>query len=133
MVWAYQNPVYASADQLHINCTITHPVYGQIPYTASQNDTEADGAALYAAIVANAATTPIGAYVPPPAPALTTLKAVACNKIDAAAEASRQKYITSGAGQAMVYQSKASEATQFLATYPTACPAQLPTAGRRRP
>lgn len=59
-----------------------------------------------------------------PAPAdpadmpLADLKTVLRKQIDAAAEATRQLYITPGAGQAMTYLIKAQEAAAYLANQP---------------
>lgn len=46
---------------------------------------------------------------------LAALKADVTGRIDAAAEASRLKYITGGSGQALVYQQKAEEARAYAA------------------
>ena len=57
-----------------------------------------------------------------PMEALTSAQEQALTRIDAAAETERAKYITSGAGQAMVYQQKQAEAHAYTAnpsgTYP---------------
>ena len=59
---------------------------------------------------------------PDPAVVLAESKAEALTRIDAAAEAERAKYLTPGAGQAMVYQQKQAEAHAWQAnpngTYP---------------
>jgi hypothetical protein len=49
---------------------------------------------------------------------LTAMKDAAKLAIDDAAEQARLKYITPGAGQAMVYQAKQEEAQRYLATSP---------------
>lgn len=46
---------------------------------------------------------------------LAALKAQAADRIDAAAESTRLKYITGGSGQAMVYQQKSDEAKTYTA------------------
>ena len=51
---------------------------------------------------------------PDPAEVLAATKEAALVQIDTAAEAERGKYITSGSGQAMVYQQKQAEALAFL-------------------
>ena len=66
-IWSkYENPVYASENELHINCelTVTTPNFGKIPFTASSEDIMDYGRALYNEIIANADTVPIGPYVP---------------------------------------------------------------------
>lgn len=64
--------------------------------------------------------TPYGIHV-----SLDTLKIALKAKIDAAAEVERGKYITTGAGQAMTYQQKASEAV-MLEDDPAPDPAAYP-------
>jgi hypothetical protein len=44
-----------------IDCEIEHPVYGWIPYTATEDDPEESGRALYATMLAGT----VAAYVPP--------------------------------------------------------------------
>jgi len=58
-----------------IDCEINHPVFGWIPFTASPDDVEAHGAAIFAELTASGA---VAAYVPvdvpaPPPPAPPTL------------------------------------------------------------
>lgn len=62
----YANPVFATEDQNHINCDLTVTDIGVIPFTASINDVIPYGRDIYAAIIANQDTIPIGAYVAPP-------------------------------------------------------------------
>lgn len=50
---------------------------------------------------------------------LSAPKAAARAAIDQAAEAARQKHLTEGSGQALVYQAKQAQAAAFLAKYPT--------------
>ena len=65
-----KNPVYATEDGLHINCMVKFSTVDvDLPFTASKNDIEPHGVAIYDAIVAGAAG-PIGEYVPPPAPSV---------------------------------------------------------------
>ena len=64
-----------------------------------------------------------GVWVPnpgyDPAPELARARSASCSEIDSAAEAARQRYITPGAGQAMEYLQKATEAEAFItANYP---------------
>lgn len=49
---------------------------------------------------------------------LAHLRAEAVRRVDKAAEAERQRWITGGSGQAMVYLAKAAEARRYLATVP---------------
>ena len=63
-----KNPTYSSADKLNIDCVVkfsTVPV--ELPFTASANDIEPHGVAIYQALLAGDAG-PIGDYVPPPEP-----------------------------------------------------------------
>lgn len=63
-----KNPVYASEDGLHIDCMVKFSTVGEeLPFTASKNDVEPHGVAIYEAIVAGNYG-PIGAYVPRPKP-----------------------------------------------------------------
>lgn len=57
----FRSPVYTEKND--INCEINHPVYGWIPFTASQNDSEKLGRDLYADIVSKGA---IAEYIAPP-------------------------------------------------------------------
>lgn len=61
------NPVWADAEHTRVDCVITTSQFGdeQLPFTADQNDVEAHGRAIFAAIVAGEYG-PIGDYVPPP-------------------------------------------------------------------
>lgn len=62
------NPVWADAEHTMIDCVITTSQLGdkQLPFTASPNDVEAHGRAIYADIVAGKYGA-IGEYVPPAA------------------------------------------------------------------
>ena len=70
-----KNPVYASEDGLHIDCMVKFSTVDvELPFTASKNDVEPHGVAIYYSILAGDAG-PIGAYVPRPqtnAPAAVT-------------------------------------------------------------
>ena len=50
-----------------IDMEIEHPVYGWVPFTASHNDCEEHGKALYAAAIAGELG-PVAPYIPPPEP-----------------------------------------------------------------
>lgn len=61
------NPRWANADQTIIDCEITTSQFGDevLPFTASANDVESHGRAIFADIVAGAYGD-ISPYVPPP-------------------------------------------------------------------
>jgi hypothetical protein len=63
------NPVWANEAHTMIDCQITTSQFGDevLPFTASQNDVEPHGRAIFADIVAGAYG-PIAPYVPPPKP-----------------------------------------------------------------
>jgi hypothetical protein len=67
------NPRWANAEQTMIDCEITTSQFGDevLPFTASQNDCEAHGRAIFADIVAGAYGD-IAEYVPPPPEATAT-------------------------------------------------------------
>lgn len=71
--WAwtkFSDPVYMAADGSVIDCVLTIPGEGDVPFTASANDPEPHGREVYAAIKAGEA--PIKPYVAPAARDLTT-------------------------------------------------------------
>lgn len=61
------NPRWANAEQTAIDCEITTSQFGDevLPFTASANDVEVHGRAIFADIVAGSYGL-IGEYVPPP-------------------------------------------------------------------
>ena len=63
------NPVWANEAHTMIDCEITTSQFGNevLPFTASQNDVEPHGRAIFVDIVAGAYG-PIAPYVPPPEP-----------------------------------------------------------------
>lgn len=67
----YSSPVYVSASEQSIDCILTVTGMGDIPFTASATDSEQHGRDIFAAIVANAATTPIAPFSAPSASAST--------------------------------------------------------------
>ena len=69
------NPRWANAEQTMIDCEITTSQFGDevLPFTASENDVEAHGRAIFADIVAGNYG-PIAAYVPPPEPVQPTVE-----------------------------------------------------------
>lgn len=75
------NPRWANAEQTMIDCEITTSQFGDevLPFTASQNDPEAHGREIFAAIVASDYG-PIAEYLPPPAPTPDELAAQAAAK-----------------------------------------------------
>ena len=68
--WAYSAPVYAAPDGSVIDCTIEHPIFGAIPFTARASDADPAVSALHAAIIAGAETVSIGDYTAPAKPAI---------------------------------------------------------------
>jgi hypothetical protein len=66
-----RNPQYNSIGT--IDCEIEHPVYGWIPFTASPDDVEEHGRAIYDAALAMGPAD----YIPPPAPTLEEILAAA--------------------------------------------------------
>ena len=76
-----KNPRWANADQTIIDCEITTSQFGDevLPFTASQEDVEAHGRAIFADIVAGAYGD-IAQYLPPPAPTPEELAAQATAK-----------------------------------------------------
>ena len=62
-------PCWANAEHTLIDCEITTSQFGDevLPFTASPNDVEPHGRAIYADIVAGKYG-PIAEYVPPPKP-----------------------------------------------------------------
>lgn len=63
------SPRWANAEQTAIDCKITTSQFGDevLPFTASQDDVEPHGRAIFADIVAGSYG-PIAAYVPRPLP-----------------------------------------------------------------
>lgn len=59
----YGAPRYITPDGLHIDCILEHPGLGQTDFTASRDDPEPHGRAIYEAILAGE--TPIAPYVAP--------------------------------------------------------------------
>jgi hypothetical protein len=80
-------PKFATAGKQSIDCQIDHPQYGWIPFTASPQDTEAQGRTVYAQLIAGVHG-PITEYVPPPPPSTEHLAREARAKRDAALSAS---------------------------------------------
>ena len=63
-----KTPVYSKEDRSAIDCILKLAAFDfEIPFTASLDDVEPHGAAIYQALLAGEAG-PIGAYVPPPEP-----------------------------------------------------------------
>ena len=59
-----KNPVYASEDGKVIDCIVKFSTVAvELPFTASANDIEPHGVAIYESILANSAG-PIGVYAP---------------------------------------------------------------------
>jgi len=66
----YRNARYTADGR--IDCEIDHPVYGWIPFTADENDSEQRGRDIFAQIVLDRN---IAAYTPPPEPTIEELRA----------------------------------------------------------
>jgi hypothetical protein len=68
------SPRWANAEQTMIDCEITTSQFGDevLPFTASQNDVEAHGRAIFTDIVAGNYG-PIAEYVAPPEPEQPTV------------------------------------------------------------
>lgn len=62
-----RNPVWADAEQTAINLEWNHPEYGWIPFSATPDDIEEHGRALFL-LAAAEEFGPIGPYVAPPTP-----------------------------------------------------------------
>ncbi|UNC12853.1 hypothetical protein FE249_00720 [Acidiphilium multivorum] len=64
---SYSKPAWANAAQTVIDAQVVFKELGTaaVPFTASKDDVEAHGVTVFDAIVAAAATVPIGAYTPP--------------------------------------------------------------------
>jgi len=65
------SPIWADADHTAINCNITTSQFGDevLPFTASPNDVEAHGRAIFADLVAGVYG-PIAEYVAPEQPSV---------------------------------------------------------------
>lgn len=61
------NPQFVNAEKTQIDLIVTHPVFGEIPFTASPDDVEEHGRDLFARAVAGEFG-PVADYVPPPPP-----------------------------------------------------------------
>lgn len=62
-----KDPRYVNAQGTLIDLTLTHPVFGEIPFTASPEDVEEHGRDLFARAVAGEFG-PVAEYVAPPEP-----------------------------------------------------------------
>lgn len=61
------NPRFVNAENTQIDLIVNHPVFGEIPFTASPDDVEEHGRDLFARAVAGEFG-PVADYVPPPPP-----------------------------------------------------------------
>lgn len=59
-----KNPIFADDTNQNIDLIITHPVFGEIPFTASQNDVEETGRDLFVRALAGEFGQ-VAAFVPP--------------------------------------------------------------------
>jgi hypothetical protein len=62
-----KNPKFVNAGKTLIDLIVTHPIFGEIPFTASPDDVEDHGRDLFARAVAGEFG-PVADYVPPPPP-----------------------------------------------------------------
>lgn len=60
-----KNLIWANQEHTAVDCMVMHEKYGEIPFTASKNDTEEHCHALFAEIIAGVHGS-IADYVPPP-------------------------------------------------------------------
>jgi hypothetical protein len=60
-----KEPCFANAEGSMIDLTLMHPVFGEIPFTASPHDVEEHGRYLFARAMAGEFG-PVAEYVPPP-------------------------------------------------------------------
>lgn len=67
MTYQCKNPIFTSHDGACVTLDLNHPDYGWIPFTASPDDVEEHGRAIYAAAMAGAYGE-IAPYVAPPPP-----------------------------------------------------------------
>lgn len=61
MIMNKRNPIWANASQTMIDCEIEHPTYGWVPFTASPDDVEEQGRAIFAEL----SVISVAAYAPP--------------------------------------------------------------------
>jgi hypothetical protein len=102
---------WADASHTAIDLLLQTAEFGEIPFTASPDDTEQHGRDIYARAMAGE-WGPVAEYQPPP---LSDYKESAKNAIDAAAGRARARYITVAPGQEATYQAKAAEADAYVA------------------
>ncbi len=86
---SYSKPVWANTAQTAIDAQVVFKELGTaaIPFTASKDDVEAHGVTVFDAIVAAAATVPIGAYMPPPASLAQQASAAMFGTVDLTSDA----------------------------------------------
>lgn len=100
-----------------INLLVTFEGIGEIPFTASQDDSSTHGRELYARAIAGEFG-PVAPYVAPCKP-LDTVITEAESQIDAAASVARSRFVSSGVGQDGTYVVKAQQAQAWAAAgYP---------------
>ena len=76
-----KQPKFSNFQRTQIDCQIEHEIFGWIPFTASPDDSEEFGRALYAALLAGEFG-PIADYTPPPKPTTEQLAAAARKTLD---------------------------------------------------
>lgn len=106
------NPTWANAEHTIVNATVTHSEFGEIPFSASQNDVEEHGRAIFADAVAGKFGV-VAEYVAPvetPEQIIEVFKAAIQNTLDEAARAKGYDDIVSAcsyAGYPNVFQEEA--------------------------
>lgn len=111
---ATHSPSWANAEHTAINLVFDHPVYGEIPFSASPSDPEQNGRDLYSAAISGDFGQ-IAEYVAPLVP-IAQVRSEALSAIDIAAGVARAKYITVSPGQAETYILKAQQAAAYKAS-----------------
>lgn len=103
---------WGDADHTAILLRVRFKEIGTVPFAAMANDVEEHGRLIYQQAVAGQFGA-IASYPKSPAQVLADQKAELQTKVDQKAEAIRNTYLTTGSGQAMVYQRKSEEATRL--------------------
>lgn len=106
------DPQWANPENTQISLRARFAELGTVQFLASPDDVEEHGRILYERAAAGA----YGAVAPYPRSAAEVLqdyKDRILFKVDQKAEGIRNTYLTSGSGQAMVYQRKGEEATRL--------------------
>lgn len=101
-----------------IDCEFLHPHYGWIPFTAGPEDSSEIGRALFDVIDSDGTAE---AYIAEEPQVTEEIIQQSLFRIDNIATSARSRFITTGAGQEMIYLEKESQARSFIAAgYPEA-------------